>query len=168
MNIVQGQDAAYADDIVLPTTVVFGYFGGPNAYHVWPRSDWSRFTENYKVPIWVAGYNGAIEGHEAVAELETLGVPKGCVIVLDMEERKDETYVISFGHILHDAGYKVAIYGSASSVFGNPPLNGYWVADWTGESFMYQHPQVRWTQYAEGPGHDNDAIKAWTLRELWR
>jgi len=163
---VNGQDAAYAGDIAPGAQVIFGYFGGPNAYHVWDEADWDSFP-GYKVPIWVAGFNGQEEGTVAVATLKALGVPTGKVIALDMEGRIDKTYVIVFGTVLQAAGYKIMVYGEASTVFGNPPLNGYWVADWTGTPHMVNHPSVRVTQWADGPGHDNDLVKAWTVREMW-
>jgi Domain of unknown function (DUF1906) len=169
-DYVPGQDAAFAIDITTGAVLVFGYFGGPNAYHVWNRNDWGMFP-GYKVPIWVAGYNAAKESSDAIAALHTLGVPQGCVIALDMEGRMseaDKNYVTSFGFQLQQAGYKVWVYGEASTVFNLPQLNGYWVADWTGTAFMFKHIGVRATQWAEGPGHDNDLIKGWTLRHVWR
>ena len=55
-------------------------------------------------------------------------MPKYVYTAVDMENRVDGTYVEHFGETLQDAGYKIFVYGSASSVFGNPLLNGYWVA----------------------------------------
>src|SRR5690348_3865328 len=151
---------------------VGGYFGGPLAYHVWPASDWAKFP-GLRLPIWVGGNpgNGVQEGREAVGELERLGVPAGCRIALDMETRRDVEYVSNFGGVLHDAGYLVEVYGSASTVFSNPPLNGYWVADYTPDMAMIAHllasPHVRGVQWKAGPLYDSSLVKAWTEGQMW-
>jgi len=65
--------------------------------------------------------------------------------------------------VLHAAGYKVWVYGSASTVFSNPGLNGYWVADYASIwPFMYNHSGVRATQYAPGEYYGSFSIKDWT------
>src|SRR5215831_18161006 len=123
-------DAAFAANLDGTSfDIVAGYYGGPNAFHRWPVADWDRFP-GYRLPIWVGGQNGLGEGSQAVASLEALRVPHGSVTVLDMEGRKDITYVNSFGHTVREGGYKVWVYGSASTIGLNPPLNGYWVADY--------------------------------------
>lgn len=166
---VSGADAAYAENIPGDTVVVFGYFGGPNAYHVWSDSDWARFTGKPKVPIWVAGYDGAGEAQEALRALKQLGVPPGSVIAIDLETRSDKAYVDGFYAVLHQVGYKVWVYGSAETVFNNPPCNGYWVAFYTGQPNMYQHPLVRATQWCAEiqPGWDASLVRDWVLKEMW-
>lgn len=161
-------DAAFAVNLNGTSfTAVGGYYGGPNAFHVWTAGDWGRFT-GAKLPIWVGGFNGAGEGEQAVKALQALGVPQGSVTALDMEGRKDDTYVNAFGAVLQQAGYKVWVYGSASSVFGNPQLNGYWVADYRGIGpFMYSAPGVRATQYQSGSLYDSSLVKEWTLPLFW-
>jgi len=165
-------DAAFASAIPPGFQVAAGYYGGPNAWHVWPAADWGRFP-GWRLPIWVGGYAGEAEGAEAVAALGRLGVPKGCVTVLDLEVRVDRTYVDAFGGVLQAAGYKVWPYGSASTLFGNPELNGYWVADYTGQPFMHPAVGVRATQYAAGlPGagggsYDASLVKPWVAPFLW-
>src|SRR5579863_875785 len=113
-----------------------GYLLGPDAYHIWEAGDWDEYPGNPKIPIWVAGMSGEDEGKAARAALHALGVPSGCVTVLDMELRVDRTYVAAFGKVLQDAGYKVWPYGVVSTIFRNPPLNGYAVADPTGTEHM--------------------------------
>jgi hypothetical protein len=164
-----GRDAAYAGNIGTWDGTVLGYYGGPDAYHTWAAGDWDQYPANPKIPIWVAGYAGEDEGKAARDALRDLGVPKGCVTVLDMELRVDRTYVAAFGKVLQDAGYKVWPYGVVSTVFRNPQLNGYAVADVTGVEHMYPHPAVRMTQYAFGSLYDDDAVKEWLLAQddLW-
>jgi hypothetical protein len=152
---------------------VGGYYGGPAAWHVWPPGDWSQFAGRRKLPIWAAGFNGGQEGAAAARALHELGVPAGVYTAVDMENRVDRTYVGHFGQVLAVAGYKVWVYGSASTVFGNPALDGYWVADWAGIGpFMYSHPgaEVRATQYALGVAYDRSEVKEWTYRfgRWWR
>ena len=158
------RDAAFATNIDQGWTgAVAGYYGGPNAYNVWAPGDWKRFAGNRKLPIWVAGLNGADEGQAAIQALQSLGVPTGVYTVVDMEQRVDKTYVTSFGNTVQAAGYKVFVYGAASSVFGNPGLNGYWAADWAGTGpFMYDHAFVRATQYATGAQYDSSTVRDWT------
>lgn len=154
------RDAAFAQNDPSWSSAIAGYYGGPEAYHIWAPVDWNRFRGKRKLPIWVGGMNGTIDGHNAVAALRALRVPKGSYTALDLEMRIDKTYVNHFGEILNGAGYKVFVYGSASTIFSNPPLNGYWVADYTGSEFMY--PGARITQFESGPDYDTSAVKWWT------
>ena len=158
------RDAAFAGNIGKPWgRAVAGYYGGPNAYNVWAPGDWDLYSGNRKLPIWVAGLDGKGEGDEAVRALRALRVPQHSYTVVDMEERVDRTYIDSFGAVLQAAGYKVWVYGAASSVFNNPGLNGYWVADYRGVGpYMYNHSGVRATQYGTGSNYDSSTIKDWT------
>jgi hypothetical protein len=158
------RDSAFATNIGQAWTgAVGGYYGGPDAFHVWSPGDWKRFRSNRKLPIWVAGQDGHGEGKHAVGALHALGVPQHVYTAVDMENRVDKTYVEIFGETLKAAGYKVFVYGSASSVFSNPRLNGYWVADYAGIGpFMFDHRHVRATQYAEGQNYDSSTVRDWT------
>lgn len=168
-TFITGADAAYAENIPPTTDVVFGYIGGPLAYHVWTDLDWQRFTGRPKVPIWVAGFNGTEESAECIRTLKDLLVPPGSVIAVDLETRIDVGYVNGFFSQLHAVGYKVWVYGSLDTVFANPACNGYWVADYTGYAHMVNRMSVRATQWANDvpPGWDASLIKDWTLREMW-
>jgi hypothetical protein len=160
------RDSAFAANIDQSWSgAVGGYYGGPNAFNVWAPGDWKKFQSNRKLPIWVGGLDGAGEGNTAVQALQALGVPSGAYTVIDMESRVDKTYVEHFGQTLQAGGYKVFVYGSASSVFSNPWLNGYWVADYKGIGpFMYNHPHVRATQYATGADYDSSTVRDWTYQ----
>jgi hypothetical protein len=169
------RDAAYATSIDPADwdRAVAGYYGGPDAYHVWARSDWARFPRNRKLPIWVAGMNGGDEGAAAAQALRELGVPRRVYTAVDMETRVDKTYLEAFGAVLGNAGYKVWVYGSASTVFANPPLDGYWVADYAGRGpFMYQRDgaEIRATQYQAGDLFDSSTVEEWTydFGRWWR
>jgi hypothetical protein len=82
-----------------------------------------------------------------------------------METMVDRSYLDKFGAELKDAGYKTWVYGSVSTLFKNPQLNGYAAADPTGILHMYPHPGVRMTQWAFGPLFDQDAIREWLLAQ---
>src|SRR5690349_18416077 len=114
------RDAAFASNITDWARAVAGYYGGPNAFNVWSPGDWKQFASNRKLPIWVAGLDGSGEGDNAVDALRSLGVPPKVFTVVDMENRVDKTYVEHFGARLNAAGYKVWVYGSASTVFQMP------------------------------------------------
>ena len=158
------RDAAFAANIDQSWTgAVGGYYGGPKAFHVWSPGDWKKFEANRKLPIWVAGPDGEGEATAAIRALRALGVPTGVYTAVDMENRVDGSYVADFGQAMQAAGYKVWVYGSASSVFSNPRLNGYWVAEFAEKGpFMYNHRHVRATQYASGPEYDSSTVRDWT------
>lgn len=169
----QMRDSAFATNI--PSTwpgAIGGYLGGPLAFRTWSAGDWARFPHNRKLPIWVGGYAGSAEGWQALMAMAALGVTPGCWMALDMEGRTDRTYVEHFGAVLNFAGFGVWVYGQASTVFGNPPLQGYWVADYRGVGpFMASGPagaEVRATQYADpasgsGGQWDSSTVKPYTL-----
>jgi hypothetical protein len=172
MNLLRFADAAYASNIPPGFAGVFGYYGGPRAYHVWPAADWARFP-GLKVPVWVGGQDGPGEGLAAVETLHQLAVPAGSITALDMETRKDITYVEHFGAELAKAGYLVWVYGSLATVCENPPLNGYWIAAY-GISYsralsILSQPHVRAVQDQADvtPGYDDDLVKQWTEGEMW-
>src|SRR5579859_3553438 len=163
MTYQLGRDAAFAINIGAWNGVVIGYLGGPEAFHTWAPGEWGRYGPNPKIPTWVGGLDGHGEAWQALQALYTLGVPAGKVVMLDMETRIDRTYVAAFGAVLQWAGFKVWVYGSTSTLFANPQLNGYAVADPTGVEHMYPHPGVRMTQYADGANFDQDVVKEWIL-----
>lgn len=173
MQLTKGEDAAFPQNLTGYQGIILGYFGGAGAFNVWPDSAWNQFKANLKIPIWVApqgGKNGLDDAAIAVTALRRMGVPSGKVILLDMEVMVDKTYVTAFGKGLQAAGYKVWVYGSISSVFRNPQLNGYAVADPTTVVHMYPHSGVRMTQYEFGPSTDEDVIRRWLVEQddLWQ
>lgn len=171
MKFVDGRDAAFARNIGSGYTgVVSGYVGGPNAYNVWETTDWMPFKLNSKVPLWVAGYNGTDEGKSLLSILGNLGIPNGCPMAVDMETRVDESYLKAFAAEVQPF-YRILVYGSAGSVFGNPQLNGYWVADYSNEAFKWlQTVGVRAVQYRPDvpPGFDESLWKEWLTLGMWR
>jgi hypothetical protein len=169
------RDAAYAANIPTPWHgAVAGYLNSrPNGdpLHPWSAADWAIFKGNKKLPIFVQSAPVlAMAEADAFACIEALydaGVPAGqnIRVALDLEVAQADEYVKRFGKVLHYFGYWVWVYGSASTVFANAPLDGYWVADFTdGKPFEYPHPDVKATQYTNNPpqnAYDSSAVRAW-------
>ena len=150
-----------------------GYIGG-NTPHVWTRAEWQRLGKLAKLPIWVrsnpttAG-QGHAEAFVALEQLYAIGCPPGHAVALDLETAVDPAYVTAFGSVMRWAGFYVWVYGSRSSVFGNPHLDGYWVADYTGVPHFPAGPVVRACQWQAGPLIDRSVVKWWSWRNrLWR
>lgn len=176
MTYLKMADAAFAANIPPGFDIAGGYYGGPEAYHVWTPDDWGRFP-GYKVPIWVGGYAGVNEGIAAVRTLGILGVPqhKGLVTALDMETRVDKTYVNHFGAVLQSHGYRVWVYGSVAMAMQDPQLNGYWLADYfegadpeRQAEVLIAQSGVRAVQYAAGALYDESIVKPWTSEVMWK
>lgn len=161
-------DAAFAPGLFgTHFDAVAGYLSSGHEVNPWSVEDWQGVV-GPKLPIWVAGFNGKMDAESCLNGVWTIGATKGCYVAVDMEARVDETYVAAFGAIMQHEGYKVLVYGSASTVFNHPQLNGYWVADYAGIGpFMYNHPGVRATQYQPGPNYDSSTVRPWILPGFW-
>ena len=175
LTLAKMADAAFAQDITPGFEIAAGYYGGAGAFHVWSPSDWARFP-GYRLPIWVpstGNKSGDVDGLQAVTALLALHVPVDSFTVLDMEIMRDRTYVEKFAARLRNAGYRLWVYGSRSTVFSNPPCNGYWVADYgisTAEGTgLLETPHVRAWQYKANiaPGFDASLVKEWTEGGMW-
>lgn len=151
-------------------SVAAGYLGGNTvAEHVWTDEQWATFKGIKKLPIFVprialhntpANQTGAADAEQVAAELGRLNVPYTNAVALDMETVVSPEYVNAFNTELKAKGYDhVWVYGSASTVFGNPPCAGYWVADFTGDAFMFDHADVRATQFKSGAVIDSSTVK---------
>ena len=164
-------DAAFASGLKGTSfPAVGGYLSSANTDHPWSESDWHSMT-GYKLPIWVANFgakDGKTDAKEALAQLAGLRVPPGSYLAIDMEGSKDITYLEAFFARVAKL-YKLLVYGSADTIFGNPPLNGYWVADYAGIGpFMYNHSHVRATQYADGNNFDRSTVRNWVMQQMWK
>lgn len=150
-----------------------GYIGGDTP-HVWTELEWTRLGRMPKLPIFVRSDPGAAsaitDAVDALCMCYHLRIPRGTPIVLDLEMAVNAAYVTVFGRVVHWFGYRVWPYGSASTIFRNPPLDGYWVADYRGIGpFMHSGRNVRATQYEAGGLYDSSLIKYWSwAHRLWR
>lgn len=160
-------DAAFAANLFgTKFDAAAGYLSSGYQFHAWTAADWNT-VPGPKLPIWVGGFQGKQEAEACLNQLTTLKVTSGATVALDLEMRVDKTYVAAFGAIMQHYGFKVWVYGSASTVFNNPQLNGYWVADYTFTPFMHSHPGVRATQWTDGAKYDQSLVKEWELVNLW-
>jgi hypothetical protein len=141
---------------------IAGYIGRDGRTpHVWTRAEWDRFTGMRKLPIWVPG-PGASASADAWAiaeELYKLGVKRGNAVAVDLEEAVAPGYLRQLHNRLNFLDYVLWVYGQASTIFGNPPCDGYWVADWTGNPHEYPHDNVRATQYTSGNAYDSSEVR---------
>jgi hypothetical protein len=172
------RDAAYANNISTGFTgVVAGYLPHGDPFHAWSAADWQRFKGKRKLPIFVrsdtqSATQGIEDAFQVMRVLNSLGAPIGCITALDLETRINPAYVNAYGSVMRWAKYSVLVYGSTSTVFRNPALDGYWVAAPAAKPYLYNHPNVRATQYrADGhPGYDSSVVYWRTLYfgKWWR
>jgi hypothetical protein len=164
-------DAAYVGNLNGTSfDAVAGYLPSVNAFHSWSAMDWAKIS-GPKLPIFVAPFgnkDGKNDGQSIVSQLQWLKVTPGCPVVVDMETMVDVTYIEAMWRVVRlDNGHKLFVYGSADTVFGNPPCNGYWIADYTGVEHMYDHVSARATQWTSGPKYDSSLVKPWVMQEFW-
>jgi hypothetical protein len=172
------RDAAYAANIPTPWGgAVAGYLNSRpegDPAHPWTASDWIKFQANRKLPIFVQSHPvtdmAEADAFATLKALYDIGAPAGIRTALDLETAIDAEYVRRYGKVMRWSGFRVWVYGSASTVFGNPPLDGYWVADYLdGQPFLYDHPDVRATQYTNNPPaskYDSSAIRNWVYADV--
>jgi hypothetical protein len=151
--------------------IAAGYIGGDTP-HVWTATEWNRYRHLLKLPIYVRsnpGTSGQADAFQALERLYELSVPTDMRVALDLETRIAPEYVHDFNSVMAWAGYRLWIYGSASTVFQNPACNGYWVADYAGKGpFMYPHAMVRATQWTDGPVIDQSLVTGYKPARFWK
>lgn len=169
MSNLAGYDAAYPPGTPpAGDTVVLGYLGGDTP-HAWTKGEWDTQPARYRIGIWTRSNptgsgQGNAEGIAAAAAWQALGATPGSLIGLDFETAINGPYVTAFDAAVTAAGFKVALYGSTSTLFQNPkPSGGYWPADLTGIPHLY--PGTLLTQYAFESAWDDDTISAAAV--LW-
>ena len=132
MNSLTGYDAAFCPPNPPPTDIVLFYGPGGDQLNVWTLSQIEAQTAPYRLPIFVRSNpeqaNAAGDADEFIAWLRAIGAPPGVVTVLDLETAIDVAYVNTYGEVMHEADYLVLPYGSSSTLFKNPELDGYFVA----------------------------------------
>lgn len=154
-------DAAYPNTAADPTNLdgFLVYIGGDTP-HVWTDAEIAAAKGRYVVPVYVRsnpqGADPVGDAGQAIAWLRAHNAPQGITIVLDLETAVNAAYVNSFGTQIHNAGFKVLVYGSKSTIFQNPALDGYFVADYTQTDHVLAGSVA--TQYADGSSYDLDDI----------
>lgn len=135
------------------------YAGGSSAAHAWDDAELARVAHLPRLPCWVPtpGHEGPLEAADQfLAWLRAHGVPtqaeaggRPVHVMWDMETGKepDAQWLNRAADQLASAGYWNVVYGSTSTLFGQPARDGYIVANPTGQPHMFPHPQVKGTQY---------------------
>lgn len=141
---------------------VGGYIGGDTP-HTWSVTDWNSQHVRYRLPIFVrsnpAGASAAADVGAALMQLRNIGAPGGILIAWDMETAADPAYIKAVYNLITKDGYKLIVYGSQSSVFGNENPDGlYWGADWT--SVPGLKPGNAITQFVSFNSYDEDTASA--------
>lgn len=113
------------------TDVVVIYIGGDTP-HVWTPAEIAAQHAPFGLPAWVRSNpeqaSAAADAAAAVIALHSMGCPPGSSVMLDLETAVDPPYVSAFGAAMHQVGYRVLPYGSRSTIFQNPALDGYFTA----------------------------------------
>jgi len=172
------RDAAYATNIPRPWhDAVAGYLNSRpdgDPFHPWSAADWRLFRDNRKLPIFVQSHPvtdmAEADAFATIKALYDIGAPMGIRVALDLETAVNAEYVHRYGRVMLWAGFRVWVYGSASTVFGNPPIDGYWVADYVSTGpFLYGHADVKATQYTDNPPdgkYDSSAVREWVYADV--
>lgn len=128
--------------------------------HTWTTTDWQAQSARWLLPIYVPDNpnTGQAEGIAAADELRALGWPTGTTVGWDLETHQWQGEVTAAAAVLALAGYHLMPYGSTSTLFTNPPVAGYWVADWTNQPHLYPHAGVVATQYQAGVTMANGVV----------
>ena len=148
------------------------YLGGDTP-HVWSKTEIDALPERFRLPIWTRSnpqqVNAATDVAMAIAQLETIGAPKGILVALDSETSVDPNYVAEFYYGLRNAGYTLIDYGSQSTVFGNKNPDGYyWGAEWTNQPHIV--PGDDMTQWESLSSYDESTalptLPFWDTRKV--
>jgi hypothetical protein len=157
-------DAAYPNPQVDPHVAGALVYIGGDTPHVWSEPEIRAAYGRYRLPTYVRSNpqnaDPIGDAGQALAWLAAHHVPAGRAVVLDLETAVNAVYVLAFGQKLHAAGYKVWPYGSKSTLFKNPALDGYFVADYT--QVEHQDAGCIATQWSDAAGaydlDDTDAV----------
>lgn len=115
------------------TDVVIIYIGGDTP-HVWTDAELieQEHLSTYGLPCFVRsnppGPGVAPDLHDCLRWLYNHNVPRGSSVLLDLETAIARSYVLPFGYGLNQAGYKCLVYGSRSTLYRNPKMDGYFDA----------------------------------------
>lgn len=135
MGTLRFLDAAYPLSSWPAADGVAFYIGGDTP-HVWSQGEIDNARMRYRLPIFVRsnppGPGAQADVNDAVNALKAIGAPPR---------------------------YKLLVYGSQSSVFGNQtPDDLYWGADWIGSSFIASGDVM--TQWVSFSGYDESTAES--------
>lgn len=160
------------------------YAGGSSAAHAWEQAELDRVAHMPRLPVWVptpGRDDPAAAAAELLAWLKGHGVepvnPRNgqrVHVMWDMETGKepDAAWLDQAASHVAAGGYWNWVYGSISTLFGQPARDGYVVANPTGQIHMYLHPQAVATQFqfevaVSGGTIDRSAFTRAALGSFW-
>lgn len=153
MTLYQMFDASSPPPTPYPGShAVAGYLGG-NTPHIWEVPEWDRFAGLVQFGIWVGAAEGDPVGHgnAAVQAAHNLGwrpnAPLRRAIICDIETEQNRPWVDAFGKAVWDGGFQTYVYGSASTILGDPAKEGRWIALYNDEPNIPAIPAAVGHQY---------------------
>lgn len=164
-------DAAFPNPAADPQVSGALIYIGGDTPHVWTEGEIAGAHGRYRLPTYVRSNpenaSAIADANSTVVWLTAHKVPKGCAVCLDLETAVNPVYVLAYANVLHGAGYLVWPYGSKSTLFRNPAIDGWFVADYT--QTEHQYPNCIATQWSDAAGaydlDDTDAVNAlWDLQ----
>ncbi len=190
---VQVIKAFDAENCPNPVPAGFGacmvYAGGSSAAHAWTEQELALVAHLPRLPVWVptpgvddplqaaAGFAAWLKAHQVPA-LNRAGEHTRVMWDLETGREPDPQWLNrAADHLGQLAGVWNLVYGSVSTLFGQPQRAGYVVADFpqppaAGQLHLYQRPGVVATQYSAEvpvPGGviDEDVFTAELARQIW-
>lgn len=155
--------------------MAFIYAGGSSAAHAWTDEEIDRVKHLPLLPIWVPtpGTDSPVEAaQEFIAWLKDHKVPaivptsgQHQHVMWDMETGKepDAKWLREAADEMQAASFWNLVYGSTSTLFGQPERDGYMVANPTNEPHLFLRPGVRATQWGFNQPSGESKIDTWLL-----
>lgn len=135
------------------------FYGGGDTPHVWTTQEIHAAPGRFRLFCWVrsnpAQVNALADAQACLNAMAAIGYPAGCAVLLDLETAVDPPYVNTFGSLVRPTN-PVWPYGSKSTLFRNPALDGYFPSDPTG----VDHVAPGWIgcQFSYNGSYDEDDV----------
>jgi hypothetical protein len=161
------------------------YAGGSSATHAWTGAEIARARKvvTWLLPVWVPtpGTDDPVKaGQQFVAWLtahkvrtsQQAGHPVHLMWDLETGKEPDAAWADQACRVTANAGWYNLIYGSLNVIFRQPVRHGYFVANPTGQPHMYDHQDVKATQYAlnvklAGGVIDQSLVSVELANQMW-
>jgi hypothetical protein len=164
---IEMRRAEFPDHIGSFSGVVSGYYGGPAAFYTWQSQDWTKFTANLKLPIWMPFQDPETDAERAIKTLQQVGFPRRGLTALDCPDWMSNQWYSTFSKKMFENNYQVITLISPEIKL-NSLYN--WISDCTGRPHMYDKKGVVATEYARdiAPGYSMSLIREALQPVLWR
>ena len=160
------------------------YAGGTSAAHAWDQAELDRVAHLPRLPVWVPtpGHDAPLQAaddfihwlnqHNVPSRNAGSGQPVHVLWDMETGQEPDAHWLNRAADRLAEHGWFNLVYGSTSTLFGQPARDGYIVANPTGAPHMFMHPQVKGTQYAfdvqtAGGKIDESLFAVELVNQLW-